>query len=142
MVEDRVALDRGDHADRDREQHSDDVGDADDGERVRKTLPDEIHNWPAAHERIAEVETCDRGDPLDVADRPRVVEAKRRADPLADFRRNTRVRSELREWIRRSEREDREDDKADDDERWDGDEEASQDVSAHYLPLTLFMRLG
>src|SRR6266566_1207245 len=84
-----------------------------------------------AHERDTEVAACERGHPLHVADRPRVVEAEGRADGRSDLRRNAWIGAELRERIGGREGEDRVHDEADDDDRRYRNEDPPEDVPAH-----------
>ena len=131
MVEDRVTLDRRDHSDRDTHEDAEDVRHADDREGIREALRDEIADRGVAHERDAEVSAEHRGHPLDVSDRPGLIQAQALPDPLADLRRDPRIGAELGEGVDRSERQDRVDHKTDDDQCRDRDEETARDVATH-----------
>ena len=60
MVEDRIALHRRDHPDRNGEGDAQDVGDADHGKRVRQSLDEQIDHGKVAHEGVAEVALDER----------------------------------------------------------------------------------
>ena len=134
LIEDRVGPRGGKDADRNGDQDRQDLRRADDEQRRRQPLQDQLVDVHAADEREAPVALRHRRDPAHVAHRHRVIEPELGAQSGAHFRRHGRIGGQLLERIAGRQRQHREQHDADAEQARDGDEEAPDQIVPHHLP--------
>src|SRR3972149_5938078 len=131
LVEERVGAERGEDADRQRDQDAEELRRAEDPERRAEAVQEEGVDVDPADEREAPVAPQHRDEPARVADEHRVVQAELLAQPLGDLGGHVRVGRQLLEGVARREGQHAEEDEADPGQDGDRDQEAAQEVPGH-----------
>ena len=131
LVEDRIGPHRGIHADRKRNRQSQDLRRADDEQRGRDPLQDQLVDVDAACERKAPVAVQHRDQPAHVANENRIVDPEFHPQRLPDLGWNIAVGGELAERIARRQRQQHKKNETDAEQTGKSDDQTSDSVFSH-----------